>query len=141
MRIGFTGTQRGMTRAQMSEVHTSMASLAYGHFHKEFHHGDCIGADAEAAAIAKELGFWIVSHPPVDQKKQAFFPSDCVLPPAEYLVRNHHIVDAVEFLIATPGEYLEQLRSGTWTTIRYARKKKKDRRIIFPDGYPKIEEL
>jgi hypothetical protein len=36
-------------------------------------------------------------------------------------------------LIATPSTDDEQLRSGTWATVRYARKAKKRIKLIFPN--------
>jgi hypothetical protein len=54
--------------------------------------------------------------------------------PKPYLVRNHDMVDQSEFLIGTPGEEQEVLRSGTWATIRYARKLKRPILIILPKG-------
>lgn len=51
--------------------------------------------------------------------------------------RNHDIVDATEWLIATPKKF-EEIRSGTWATVRYAKKVKKPVTIIWPDG--SIEE-
>ena len=41
--------------------------------------------------------------------------------PKPYLDRNRDIVDACEVLLATP-DGPERLRSGTWSTVRYARK-------------------
>jgi len=41
--------------------------------------------------------------------------------PTPYLSRNRAIVDETEMLIATPAEFTEQQRSGTWSTVRYAR--------------------
>jgi len=37
-------------------------------------------------------------------------------------------------MIATPGEVDEQLRSGTWSTVRFARKQGKPVHVILPDG-------
>jgi hypothetical protein len=56
------------------------------------------------------------------------------MPAKPYLVRNHEIVDDSQVLIAAPKEFTEQLRSGTWATIRYARKIGRTVRIVFPDG-------
>lgn len=50
------------------------------------------------------------------------------------LVRNHDIVDSTELLIACPKEQVEVLRSGTWATIRYARKKEITVWLIDPEG-------
>ncbi len=100
----------------------------------EFHEGDCIGADAQAAFLAREVGFRIICHPPTNESKRAFFPSDETWPAAPYLDRNKTIVNRSREMIATPGEFEEQLRSGTWSTIRYARKTRKPVSIVFPDG-------
>jgi len=49
-------------------------------------------------------------------------------------------VDETEWLWAIPGEFKEVLRSGTWSTIRYARKKGKKVLIIWPDGSSIVEK-
>jgi outer membrane protein insertion porin family len=49
------------------------------------------------------------------------------------LDRNRAIVDSCDVLIACPKGPEEQ-RSGTWATVRYARKQKKRIVIIWPDG-------
>ena len=131
--VGFTGTQRGMTPPQRAAVMRLLRGMAGLHI---LHHGDCIGADAEAHAGALALGWSIVVHPPIVVAKRAWCtgPSCEVLPPAPYLTRNQHIVDASLLVIATPGEPVEQLRSGTWATIRYARRQRKQVMIVPPDG-------
>lgn len=93
----------------------------------EFHHGDCIGADSEADAIARSLGIHIVIHPPTNSSKRAFCfqPGDIMWAEQDYLVRNEEIVAVSDFLIAAPKGNVEELRSGTWATIRYARKANK----------------
>jgi hypothetical protein len=53
------------------------------------------------------------------------------LPPLD---RNKMMVDDCEALIATPRLMVEELRSGTWSTIRYARKCRKPVHIVWPDG-------
>jgi hypothetical protein len=77
---------------------------------EEFHHGDCKGADREAAIIvrANEDHIRIVPHP----AKKGF-----------ELQRDKEIVAAVDILIAAPRTDKEVLRSGTWATVRYARAK------------------
>lgn len=123
--IGFTGTSKGMTNEQMSALHGALlyAKIAYPIDRLwEFHFGDCVGADAEAAEIAYRLGYFLVSHPPFDPSARAFTKADRVWVPKTYLQRNHDIVDATDMLIATPRTSKEVQRSGTWATIRYARK-------------------
>jgi predicted Rossmann fold nucleotide-binding protein DprA/Smf involved in DNA uptake len=84
--------------------------------------------------MARLAGLRIAGHPPLIKGKRAFFPSDESLPVREYISRNRDIVDASQEIIATPGEFEEQLRSGTWSTIRYARKTGKRVLVVLPDG-------
>lgn len=138
MDIGFTGTQRGMTPAQQEVVWNMMVavSLIYGQ-KVEAHHGLCIGADAQFHGICRGWVIPIVGHPPINTSKvHSFPPSDFVYMwgPKEYLDRNTDIVDCCNWLIATPAEYVEQLRSGTWSTIRKAKKKGIRGTIVYPDG-------
>jgi len=110
--------------------------LAQGYTH--FHHGDCIGADAQAAKYAKALGFILVCHPghPKDKKNTMFRAftdfNDVMHEVKPFIKRDHDIVDAVEKMIATPAGVIEESRSGTWTTIRYAKKQSKPVHIIYP---------
>lgn len=122
MRIGFTGTQHGMSAIQKLELVDILTIIMTETPDSEFHHGDCIGADAEAAIIAARLNFIVVGHPPNITTKRAFFKSDLTVPALPYLARNKKIVDSCQLLIAAPNEDIEVLRSGTWSTVRYARK-------------------
>ncbi len=106
----------------------------------EFHHGDCIGADDEAATIAHEVGCYVVAHPghpakkPEDTKFRAFNPhNDEILPSKEFLVRDHDIVNIAYHMIAAPHTDKELVRSGTWTTVRYARKADKTISFVYPN--------
>jgi len=54
------------------------------------------------------------------------------------LERNRAIVDETDILLAAPLESEEQLRSGTWATVRYARKQHKTVLVIFPNGIVQI---
>lgn len=130
--IGFTGTQRGLTDKQAIAVGYLFSTWKP----RSFHHGDCIGADSDAHILALELMPMarIVIHPPDNDSKRSGCLGDMILTPKPYLVRNHNIVDATTFLLATPGETEEQLRSGTWATIRYAKKVGKPVLIVFPSG-------
>jgi len=100
----------------------------------EFHHGDCRGADEEAHDIAKAFALSIVVHPPEDPKARAFCVGDEVRPPRPYLKRNADIVAAADVLIAAPASLHEVLRSGTWATVREARRRGKRVYIIGPEG-------
>lgn len=132
MIVGFTGTQKGMTALQYLAVTNLFDQLDVD----EFHHGDCLGADQDAHDIANDLSKKIVIHPPLNARARAFCSGTktSILAAKEYLARNHDIVEASEVMIATPGEFKEQLRSGTWATIRWARRLKRRLYIVFPDG-------
>lgn len=144
-----------------------------------FHHGCCIGADAQAHKIAVSLGFvkasedkHIVLWPPINTSKMAF---DCIKeayiikPSAEYLARNwsiagragqdlcftgtqngmtieqgRQVLDLIKGgdtigLIATPAGFQEEQRSGTWATIRYARKMNHHIYIVYSNGHVREE--
>lgn len=130
-RFGFSGTSQGMTSAQKYSLWNFLAGGS-----GEFHHGDCIGSDAEAHEIAMECGYCPVLHPPTNYSKRAWceVPAHLMRPEGPYLVRNRDIVDETMALIATPAEHEEQPRGGTWYTIRYARKRGKATVLILPDG-------
>jgi hypothetical protein len=125
VKIGFTGTRMGMTQKQKELLKTVLLKYRDPNEVNEFHHGDCIGSDEEAHEIAYALGFWIVTHPPKDPKARAFQIGHCEKPPKPYIERDHDIVDACDWLVAAPKAMKEVLRSGTWATVRYARKQGK----------------
>ncbi len=134
-KLGFTGTAKGMTRAQKAVFRALILQPVWGVFN-EFHHGDCVGADEESHKFIREdkPTVWIVGHPPINDKFRAFTECDFFLPPRDYIPRDHDIVDATERLVATPKGFKEELRSGTWATLRYARKLERELLIIWPDG-------
>lgn len=120
LRLGFTGTHYGMSATQKWALAGFMQDNCRAI--SEFHHGDCIGADAEAHLFMENFS-WIEIHvhPPVNSKARAWCKSDCEYRPLPYLKRNHAIVEACSMLIAAPFTDQEQLRSGTWATVRYAK--------------------
>jgi hypothetical protein len=130
-KTAFSGTQHGMTDAQKVTLRWLLDGGA-----GEFHHGDCDGSDDEAHDIATELGYKIFIHPPKNPSKRAFrkVPPEQMFPEKDYLPRNKDIVRAGASLIATPFEFVEILRSGTWSTVRFARKLGKPVFLILPDG-------
>lgn len=129
MIIGFTGTQHGMNGRQLEQLQWLLAHFSHVH---EFHHGDCVGADAEAHVLAKQQGIPTHVHPPRETEKRAGLLGNVNYAPLTYLLRNEQIVKSCEVLIATPREVAEQLRSGTWATVRHARKLHKIVIILYP---------
>lgn len=138
--IGFTGTQFGMTDKQAEAVIKTLAQLHGDQLYPRLHHGDCVGADAEAHAIAFSLGYVMTIHPPIDGSKRAHCRARDILPPADYMTRNSAIVAASEALVAAPRlPEAQSFRSGTWATIRRARRKLIPVYICWPSGKIDIE--
>ncbi len=124
LHIGFTGTRKGMSNEQRTWLPFHVGQIIVGDWDDLwFHHGDCKGADSEAHDIMKSLGFKICIHPPSNSKYRAFRSGDVTEDVHQYLIRNRHIVDRSSYMFACPAQHLEIARgSGTWSTIRYARK-------------------
>lgn len=98
----------------------------------QLHHGDCIGADEEAAMEASDSDWVVIAHPPTDESRRAFSVyTEFFRDPKPFLDRNKDIVDECDLLIAAP-KGPETQRSGTWSTVRYARRIGKP--VIILDG-------
>ncbi len=80
----------------------------------EFHHGDCVGADADVHSFIKSAfpEIRIVIHPPVEEKHRAFCKGEVVLKAKDYMDRNRDIVDASEILFC-PSAANSNPRLGT----------------------------
>ena len=99
-----------------------------------FVHGDCVGADAEAHQLARALVSRIRIRP-CDHPSRAWCTgADEVCEVRKPLHRNRDIVNDADVLIACPPTAHELRRSGTWTTIRYARKRSIPIVLLLPDG-------
>jgi len=128
--VGFTGTRQRVSEWQCSELHKLLQEREV----KKIHLGDCVGADAEAHYIATMSGIYTIGHPPINKSLRAFKTYDEERPPKPYLVRNEDIVEESRWLIAMPKSRIEERRSGTWATIRYARNLNREIIIIALDG-------
>jgi hypothetical protein len=137
--IGFTGTRGWPTDYQQKRVFELLIK-----FHEDgstvFHHGDCEGSDQVAHALALRAGYTTIHmHPPTDPKFRAFchkveapLHTYKMSPMKPYLGRNLDIIRDTNVMISTPMTE-EVLRSGTWSTIRQARKAGRPIWIIYPD--------
>lgn len=119
-----------MNLLQERAVGQLLVDLAPG----EFHHGVCVGSDEQAHYVAAGLKYWTVGHPPVKTVKMSAVVCDETREPRDYLPRNHDIVDETEVLVATPQKMREELRSGTWATVRYARALGREIYVVWPNG-------
>ena len=141
IKYGFTGTRDGLNTAQRK----SITNLLQKHIDLddiiEVHHGDCIGADKDFHDICTSLNkqgifdikqntpdvkqIKIIIHPPNIDTLRAFCKSDNITKPRDYLERNKDIINSTNVLIACPLNDMEIARSGTWMTVRYARRQNK----------------
>ena len=69
--VGFTGTKQGMSEFQKRSLYEMLVKFKQDGI-LYLHHGDCVGADAEAHDLAKEVGLLVAVHPPRNDKKRAF---------------------------------------------------------------------
>lgn len=142
-----TGTREGGTAAQCATLERVMEKLAQRAIQDEvtpwWVHGDCIGIDSLSHGFARKH-FHIAIYPSdsAEEKNRAFceriigfghLGGHSYLPRPS-LVRNRLMVDISIVLVALPKTEGEELRSGTWATIRYARSIKTPHLIIWPDG-------
>jgi len=132
MIIGVTGTQQGWTTPQKTAFILIIAELDV----TEFHHGDCVGVDEQAArAVIKRYGRDVLHcHPPDKSAKRAFVSGSVIYQEKPYLERNKDIAHAAELLIVIPTTADEQIRSGTWHTYRHAKKLGRKVIVIGPTG-------
>jgi hypothetical protein len=134
MIVGFTGTRQGMTDEQLVKFGLILPDAMM-----VFKHGAAIGADEQAAACVrgKSPKTHITAYPSnigSQTSEEAIAISDTVLPPDQPLKRNRDIIEMSDVLIAAPAGMTEELRSGTWATVRLARRIRQRIIFVWPDG-------
>jgi hypothetical protein len=132
VKIGITGTRSGCTPEQFDKVKHILECVKRED--KEFHHGDCVGVDAEIAKLAKTLSYKIICHPPEKDELRAFIPYDECREKFSYFKRNRNIVDEIDHLIIVPYQNEWTSHGGTWYTHDYAKKRNKSAIIVWPNG-------
>lgn len=132
MKLGFTGSQEGGGWMQLQSFIRAVAALRPS----LFVHGDCIGWDAIAAMHVAQHHprCRIVKYPSNIPGKIANAPGIEGAPPQNPLDRNWDIVKTTWVLLACPKAVKEEIGSGTWSTVRKARKQDKPIVIVNPDG-------
>jgi hypothetical protein len=130
--LGITGTRDGPRPAQTAATLKFMRGL------KPYRvvHGGAPGFDMIAHGIAEALRVREIEVHPSTVRSQSIIAGAGVvvypeLPPLE---RNHVIVKRVYGLLACPKTDDEELRSGTWATVRYAREAGVPVYLIKQDG-------
>ena len=126
MKVSFTGTRSGMSAWQKQQLEKFF--LDHRGEISVFVHGACMGADEEAHAIARKVfgkSLYIAILPSTAKTRVDGLDAQFVGARKLPLERDKDIVNlGADLLIATPKEMHEFPRSGTWATVRYARKKK-----------------
>ena len=141
--LGVTAS-RGVPRPAALHAATRLLDLWSRDVPGWLHHGDCVGGDEALAAHASER--WLLhSHPAaVAPQHQANLPAALVEPRKPALERNQDIVDAVAAaiaagrvgrLLAMPRSHMEEVRSGTWATVRRAWQAGVPVTIVWPNGH------
>jgi hypothetical protein len=130
--LGWTATRKGLTKEQLENAERCVRDRAGGW---RLHHGDCIGGDEEIHSLCLAHGVDVVIHPPKETTWRAFCEGAVeVRDPLPYLDRDQEIVNESTVLIAAPDTAVEKLRSGTWATVRRARRKRIPVLLLLPDG-------
>jgi hypothetical protein len=124
----FTGTRKGMTDRQKVEVERLFVELGVS----TVYHGVAVGSDEEASLIAQRLGIRTRGFPSnKDEDRSRVAHSDAIEAPGEPLQRNKAMVTRAHLVIACP-DGPERQRSGTWSTIRFAKKEGKKLYVVEP---------
>lgn len=135
--LTFSGTRNGMTESQLRACENILKALQPA----RVRHGGCHGADREFHVIARDYPRYI--HPgdrgqQLWAVKEGFLvpTRDFVFEPTEnHIQRDKLMIDLSTHVLATPKGVVEQMRgSGTWVSIRYAKKLKRPLFVVWPDG-------
>lgn len=137
--IGITGTRNGMTQNQKEVFIDVLEHVIFLYPEiEQFHHGQCIGVDVEAAVICEDyFDLRIVSHPPIKNNLIGICTNHIVKPAAGYFERNRDIVLDSDLMFVIPFTEEKQDKGGTWYTFNYSLKLNKPTILILPSG--KIE--
>ena len=133
--IGVTGTRTILTLFQTNWLDSWLTANTA----KVLHHGDCTGADDVASVKFHKYGTYIIAHPGLEGREYRAYciANDLVLPATSTFRRNELIVKLSDLLLAFPqGKKEDFIRSGTWQTIRFARKYNRPHIIVYPEGPP-----
>lgn len=134
--IGITGSRHGATPEQLdrAEILLHAAHMVHG-ARLLVVHGSCVGVDAQIDAFCARTGVEVVCRPSWLRRWTASVCAVQIAAPAAPRVRNRAIVRQSNLLIACPqGAEALHPRSGTWVTVRMARRHRVPCRIVWPDG-------
>lgn len=142
----FTGTQVGMALRQRATIRQMMTGSALMEIRRlaRILHGGCIGADDQFHDMldGMELLRRTEVYPSNVLDKVADLSGRLPLlvhPASDPLERNKLMIARAHSVLAAPKEFSEVTRSGTWATVRAARRKGIPVLIVYPDGSRHLE--
>jgi hypothetical protein len=136
--VSVSGTRLGWTPEQRRTFEALVGALPAGPH--TLHHGDCVGVDLQCHDLWSDILLpicWVVVHPPLDERYRAHAGGRhvMVLSPKEYRARDADLARACDVLWAFPeGPEHNYPRSGTWMTVRMARRAGVPVVVVRPDG-------
>jgi predicted Rossmann fold nucleotide-binding protein DprA/Smf involved in DNA uptake len=147
MILGFTGPRIGLTNAQRSELPAAYKALSA----TTLLVGGAPGSDEEmitwAISNRDALATVQIEIYPASEDRYRYWKRylhqgliEILHQVDAPLTRNWIIVARCDHLLAASQTDKEKQRSGTWATIRYARKAGKPHTIIWPDGEIQLAE-
>lgn len=133
--VGFTGTARApLPHCQNQELRRVLNQLR-GEGYRWLGTGMARHSDAQANTLARRQGYATRGYPMTGNPHPPLFFVDWKQYAKPPLVRDDDIAIDCDVLVACPaGTEASLPRSGTWATIRRARKLSRKIIIIWPDG-------
>lgn len=130
--LGFTGTSKRPPTPVQIAVLDELLDEFWARGYRTLVHGEARNADTIANDMARAKGWHTYGRPAnisdhrceVDDRAEPRRPLD----------RDWDIAEDSNTLVAMPANEKEEVRSGTWATVRYARKLLAPIVIIKPNG-------
>ena len=127
IKIGFTGNRFGLNNNQKKQI----LDILDQYNNIIVSHGDCIGSDTDFHNLCVDYRnknqtkkILIHIYPPNNSTLRGFNNGDIIMKTQPYLKRNLDIIQNSSILIGCPiNKNKEEIRSGTWSTIRQAKKR------------------
>jgi hypothetical protein len=142
--FAFTGTRQGLTDAQGKVLAHALLDLRGW----VMHNGCAEGADESALRLwgtmpeSEGVKLWPCNAERKRWVSELMFSGEfdnfVIMNTSPPLTRNRHMVGLSTLLVACPAGP-ETPHGGTWYTIRYARSRGVEIRIIWPDGTVTVE--
>lgn len=136
--LGITGTREGMNKKQQTAFLSVVSKLLEKYpTLVNYHQGCCVGVDNESAKLVDSLyGFTVIDHPPTNKSLVGDYKGHQTREDKNYFARNRDIVDESQVMIAITKQMVipDPPSGGTWYTLNYSIKNKKETYHIKPDG-------